>query len=164
MTRESTGSSTMAGSWGGVCCCWPTTPQCLWPSWDALWAGWWMQWGGPACLHATRCQCLTPSTDICTGGRGKVSPVVVVVVPERSRALTCSRSDFMFIITVLSRHEAKIRQQKLNLKEWTFGELMKCKWGLTEVRTNIAFYFFKLLKHSFLLHSLISVIFLCVVT
>lgn len=149
MTKESTSSSTMAGSWGGVCCCWPTTPQCLWPLWYALCSGWWTPWSGPACLHATQCQRLTPSTDICTGGRGKVSSME----PERSApALTWSHGDFMFNITLSNIltywQKAKIRRWRETEHEVYMIPDEERKWGLTKIMKYTAFHFFKLLKHS----------------
>lgn len=118
MTKESTWLLTVAGSWEGVWCCSPITPQCLWPSWVALCSGWWMQWSGPASLRTTQCQCLTPSTDICTGGRGKV----LLLEPGKSvRALMCSHTDFMFIITFYLNRFVLTRCQWRLKPEWTFG-------------------------------------------
>lgn len=117
MTKESTGSFTTAGSLEGVCCCSLTTPQCLWPLWDALSSGWWTQWSGPACLHTTLCQCSTPSTDICTGGRER----------ERSaRVLTLSHSDSMDITTLWQKQR---RHRGLKLIETRAVNLRKLNEG-----------------------------------
>lgn len=147
MTKEWTWSLTEAGSWGGACCFWPTTPQCLWPLWGEACSGWWRRWGGRACLHATQCQRLTPSTDTCTGGRGKAWQVEA----ERSvRAPTWRHSDFTW------------HSNFVTVFYWQTGVTgyEECIWGLIEVWNILAFYFFKLLKHSSLLHTVVLYLYL----